>query len=407
MSNELEWVADGGVTTPLGFKAGAVAAGLKTYGDAARLDLGLLVAERACSVAGVFTKNRICGAPVTVCRERVAGGLAQALIVNSGCSNVATGERGLHDARTMCELAGHQLNIPPELVLVGSTGVIGRHLPMDKLRAGVPQVVLSRDAGGQAFARAIMTTDTVPKTRALRFVTGGRSYSIGGVAKGSGMVHPDMATVFGFFTTDANIAPALLASMLREVADVSFNMVDVDMDTSTSDTMLLFASAAAGGEPLAADSDGARAFVAALRALAIALARDLARDGEGARTLIEMQVTGAGSLDDARRAARTVVSSPLVKTMVTGRDPNLGRVMMALGRSGAEVDVARISIWIGGQCAFAHGAPTELDYAAIAKAMDAPEVKLRADLGQGEHTATAWGCDLTEGYVRINADYTT
>jgi glutamate N-acetyltransferase/amino-acid N-acetyltransferase len=411
MSNELEWVAEGSVTTPRGFTAGAAAAGIKTYGDGARLDLGLLAADRPCSVAGVFTKNRVCGAPVTVCRERVATGRAQALIVNSGCSNVATGERGLQDARTMCELAAQALKIPAELVLVGSTGVIGRHLPMDKLRSGVPLLSLSRDGGrdtaGHAFANAIMTTDTVPKTRAVRFVSGDRTYSVGGVAKGSGMVHPDMATVFGFFTTDANIAPALLSSMLREVADVSFNMVDVDMDTSTSDTMLLFASAAAGGESIVAGSEAARLFVSALRALAIELARDLARDGEGARTLIEMQVTGAGSLDDARRAARTVVSSPLVKTMVTGRDPNLGRVMMALGRSGADVDVARISIWIGGQCAFENGAPTALDYAAISKAMDAPEVKIRADLGQGEHVATAWGCDLTEGYIRINADYTT
>jgi glutamate N-acetyltransferase/amino-acid N-acetyltransferase len=420
MSMELEWIEGGSVTTPRGFKAGAVASGIKVTapaapagaaagsGDspAARLDLGLLYADRLCSVAGIFTRNRVCGAPVTVCRERVRGGVARALIVNSGCSNVATGERGLRDARAMAGFAGEHVGVPGEHVLVGSTGVIGRHLPMEKIQAGIPRIVLSED-GGQAFARAIMTTDTVPKARAVRVRAGGQVYTVGGVAKGSGMVHPDMATVFGFLTTDADVDPQLLAALLRDAGDDSFNMIDVDMDTSTSDTMLLFASGAAGGPRLRSDTAEVRALGHAIRAVAIELARDLARDGEGARTLIEMRVDGAKSREDARCAARTVVSSPLVKTMITGRDPNLGRVMMALGRSGAELDVERISVWIGDQCAFERGAPTALDYAAISRAMDAPEVRLRADLGQGSHSATAWGCDLTENYVRINADYTT
>jgi len=406
MENGIEWVVEGGVTSPLGFRAAGAYAGVKHYGDASRLDLGLLAADRPCSVAGVFTKNRVCGAPVTVCRERVRSGRAQALIVNSGCSNVATGEAGLRDAYAMCELAAQQLGIPAELVLVGSTGVIGRRLPIDKIAAAVPQLSPHPD-GGAEFARAIMTTDTVKKSRALRVRVGSDTYCIGGAAKGSGMVHPDMATVFGFFTTDAALEPDRLALLLREVADVSFNMIDVDMDTSTSDTMLLFANGAATGKPIAAGSDEEAAFAAGLRVLAVELARDLARDGEGAKTLIEMEVTGARSLEDARHAARTVVSSPLVKTMVTGRDPNLGRVMMALGRSGAELEVERISVWIGGQCAFERGAPTPLDYAAISRAMDAPEVKLKADLGLGQYAAKAWGCDLTADYVSINADYTT
>jgi glutamate N-acetyltransferase/amino-acid N-acetyltransferase len=418
MTNALEWIADGGVTTPRGFSAGAVAAGIKAAPPAevaavsegravqARLDLGLLVADRPCSVAGIFTRNRVCGAPVTVCKERVRGGLARALVVNSGCSNVAMGERGLRDARTMADLAAKHVGVVSEQVFVGSTGVIGRPLPMDKIEAGIARIVLAQD-GGSAFARAIMTTDTVPKSRAVRVSAGGHEYRVGGAAKGSGMVHPDMATVFGFLTTDADVEPQLLAALLRDAGDVSFNMIDVDMDTSTSDTMLLFASGAAGGPRLTEGSDGVRELASAIRAVAIELARDLARDGEGARTLIEMRVDGAQTLEDARKAARTVVSSPLVKTMVTGRDPNLGRVMMALGRSGAELDVERISVWIGDQCAFERGAATALDYAAISKAMDAPEVRLRADLGLGTHSATAWGCDLTEGYVRINADYTT
>lgn len=419
MSNQVEWVSGGSVTTPRGFRAGAVAAGIKSPPAAEvraresaapdieeRLDLGLLFADRPCSVAGLFTRNRVCGAPVALCRERVRQGVARALLVNSGCSNVAMGERGVRDAYAMAELAAARVGVPREQVLVGSTGVIGRPLPMDKIEAGVRRIELS-EADGPAFARAIMTTDTVPKARALRVRIGQHLYSIGGVAKGSGMVHPDMATVFGFFTTDANVEPAVLQELLREAGDVSFNMIDVDMDTSTSDMMLLFASGSAGGPTLAAGSDGLRELSEALNLLAIELARDLARDGEGARTLIEMRVDGAQSLDDARRAARTVVSSPLVKTMITGRDPNLGRVMMALGRSGAELDVARISVWIGEHCAFQRGAPTALDHAAISRAMDAPEVQLRADLGLGRYSATAWGCDLTENYVRINADYTT
>jgi glutamate N-acetyltransferase / amino-acid N-acetyltransferase len=412
--SELEWIEGGSVTTPRGFKAGAVASGIKAAVPAAvgggapeeRLDLGLLCADRPCSVAGIFTRNRVCGAPVTVCRERVRSGVARALIVNSGCSNVATGERGLADARAMAALAGEHVGVAAEQVLVGSTGVIGRHLPMEKIRAGIPSIALS-EQGGQAFARAIMTTDTVPKARAVRVRAGHQVYTVGGVAKGSGMVHPDMATVFGFLTTDADVDPQLLAALLRDAGDDSFNMIDVDMDTSTSDMMLLFANGAAGGPRLSGENESVRALSRAIRAVAIELARDLARDGEGARTLIEMRVDGAKTREDARKAARTVVSSPLVKTMITGRDPNLGRVMMALGRSGAEVDVDRISVWIGEQCAFERGAPTALDYAAISKAMDAPEVRLRADLGLGRESATAWGCDLTAEYVRINADYTT
>jgi glutamate N-acetyltransferase/amino-acid N-acetyltransferase len=403
---EVETIEGGGVTSPLGFRAGAVSAGIKSYGTVDKLDLALLVSDVPSHVAGIFTKNRVCGAPVTVCRQRVQRGVARGLVVNAGCSNVATGERGLRDAFRMTELAGAHLQVPADEVLVASTGVIGRHLPMDKIESNVTRIAPTRD-GSADFARAIMTTDTFPKSHALRVRIGGKTYTVGGSAKGSGMVHPDMATVFGFITTDAPVAPELLQDMLREVGDVSFNMVDVDMDTSTSDTMLLFANGAAGGELIARKGPEAALLQAAITRVAIALARDLARDGEGAKTLIEVVVQGARTREDARIAARTVVSSPLVKAMITGRDPNLGRVMMALGRSGADVDVACTSIWIGEHCAFERGAPTELDYAAISKAMDVPEVKLRADLGLGTHQATAWGCDLTEEYVRINAHYTT
>ena len=403
---DFEWLAEGGVTSPSGFQAGAAVAGIKTYGPEPRLDLGILVADRACVVAGVFTQNRVCGAPVVLCRERAALGVGRAVIVNSGCSNVATGEPGLADARRMASLAAQKLGVPAEQVFVASTGVISRRLPMDKIERGMPSIAL--DAGhGALFARAIMTTDTVPKSRAVRVHAEGHSYVIGGAVKGSGMVHPDMATVLCFLTTDAPVELDWLRGALKRAADDSLNMVDVDMDTSTSDTMLLFANGAASGAPLSSRHPASAAFERALRALTIELARDLARDGEGARTLIEVVVSGARSTADARIAARTISASPLVKTMVTGRDPNLGRVLMALGRSGADLDLERTRVWIGNLCAFERGVATSLEYSAISAAMDRPEVQIRVELGLGDATATAWGCDLTAQYVSINADYTT
>jgi glutamate N-acetyltransferase / amino-acid N-acetyltransferase len=405
---DLDWIVDGGVTSPRGFAAGAVYAGIKTYGPEPRLDLALLASDRPCQAAGVFTLNQVCGAPVVVSRERIARGEGRALIVNAGCSNVATGARGLADAVRMAELAALHLGIANSQVLVASTGVIGRHLPMPKLEAAVPRIeIRTSPEAGLEFARAIMTTDTVRKSRALRLSAEGRSYHIGGCAKGAGMVHPNMATVLCFLTTDAPTDRAWLQRILKRVADESLNMLDVDMDSSTSDTMLLLANGAAGGAPLDDAHPAAPAFVAALRGLAVELTRDLARDGEGARTLIEVVVSGAQDTEDARKAARTVVSSPLVKTMVTGRDPNLGRVLMALGRSGARIALDRTSVWIGELCAFELGVPTDVDYGAISHAMDRPEVQIRADLGLGDARATAWGCDLTAEYVAINADYTT
>jgi glutamate N-acetyltransferase/amino-acid N-acetyltransferase len=403
-----EWIEGGGVTSAAGFVAGATYAGIKTYGPQPRLDVALLASQVPCAVAGIFTRNQVCGAPVVVSKECVARGAARAIVVNSGCSNVATGARGLADARRMAELAAERAGVSADEVLVASTGVIGRPLPMDKIDAGIAAISLANGAAaGTAFARAIMTTDTVAKSRALRVRVGDRSYVIGGAAKGSGMVHPDMATVLCFLTTDAPVEASWLQHTLAAVGDDSLNMIDVDMDTSTSDTMLLLANGAAGGDAVGAGHPAAPALAAALRALAIELARDLARDGEGARTLIEVTVSGASATSDARIAARTIVSSPLVKTMITGRDANLGRVLMALGRSGARMHIDRTSVWLGEHCAFERGVATALDYAEISRAMDRPEVRIRVDLGLGEATATAWGCDLTTEYVRINGDYTT
>ncbi len=404
----LEWIPGGGVTSPRGWRAGATFAGIKTYGEEPRFDLGILASDRPAAVAGVFTKNRVFGPAVALDRARVANGRGQAIVANSGCSNTVTGEQGERDARRMTALVASSLGIPEEDVLVASTGVIGRHLPMHLVEPGLGAIALADD-GGAAFARAIMTTDTRPKSHAATFAgADGTRYTVGGVAKGSGMVHPDMATVFCFLTTDAPAAAGWLRQTLAAVADVSINMVDVDMDTSTSDTMLLLANGAAGGTPIDDGHADAPRLRAALEAVAVELARDLARDGEGAETLIEVRACGAATVDDARRAARTVASSPLVKTMVTGRDANLGRVLAAVGRSGADMDPARASVWIGEHAAFERGAPSAVAYDVISRAMDAPEVVIRVDLGTGgSGEAVAWGCDLTEGYVRINADYTT
>jgi glutamate N-acetyltransferase / amino-acid N-acetyltransferase len=328
------------------------------------------------------------------------------LVANSGCSNVAMGERGIRDAEEMARLAAAHVGISEEQMLVASTGVIARPLPMDKLALALPTTRPSI-AGGDAFSRAIMTTDTVKKNRALRFNCGGHTYTVAGTAKGAGMAHPNMATVFCFLTTDANVNSGALQALTKSIGDRTVNMVDVDMDTSTSDMMLMFANGALGGPDLAHDPKTLKQFEAAAHEVSLALAKDLARDGEGAKTLIECVVSGARSEADARIAARTVVSSPLIKTMITGRDPNLGRVMMALGRSGADIDVGRLSVWIGRHCAFQGGTPTTLELGVISKEMAAPDVQLRVDLGLGEFAATAWGCDFTEEYVRINAHYTT
>ena len=241
---------EGGVTAPAGFAAGGAYAGIKTYGPEPRLDVGILAADRECAVAGVYTRNAVVGEPVRLTRQRVRGGVARAIVANSGNSNVATGPRGAEDAVRMAALAAARLGVPEREVLVASTGVIGRPLPMDRIEAGIAAVEVS-EAGSEAFARAIMTTDTRPKQAAARVEAGGRVYTVGGVAKGSGMIHPDMATMFGFLTTDAPADRVWLQAALRRVCDRSFNMIDVDMDTSTSDTVLLLASGAAGGEPIA------------------------------------------------------------------------------------------------------------------------------------------------------------
>jgi len=403
------FVPDGGVTTPLGFEAGGAYAGIKKFGSDAegRKDVGLLVARKSCVATGLFTTNRVCGAPVTVSKDHLADRRARAIVVNSGCSNVAMGARGIEDARAMARAAAAHLGVPEREVLVASTGVIARPLPLDRVQRGIQAIQPSRE-GGLAFSQAILTTDRVIKRRAVRFEVGGRTYAVGGTAKGSGMAHPNLATVLCFLTTDAPLDPSWAAFTLKHVADRSLNMLNIDLDTSTSDSLFWLASGEAGGDPIGAGHAAAEALHVAVHAVCEELTRDLARDGEGARTLIQVDVVGARSEADARLAAHTIVSSPLVKTMVTGRDPNIGRILMAAGRSGAELSIERISIMVNGVLGYADATFAAENEGALRKAMDTAEVKLRVDLGLlGTHQATAWGCDLTDDYVHINADYTT
>jgi glutamate N-acetyltransferase/amino-acid N-acetyltransferase len=401
MENELESIPSGTVTTPEGFQAGATNAGIK-YKDKA--DLAVLFSEVPCTAAGVFTTNKVKAAPVALCQQRIQAGKAQAIVVNSGCANACTGEQGLADAVEMAELAARAVGVAPDEVLVASTGVIGRRLPMERLRAGMGWIALSRE-GGHEFARAIMTTDTVAKETAVRIE--GSGAVIGGAAKGAGMIHPDMATLLSFLTTDASVEPDFLKRALRRAADVSFNMISIDGDTSTNDTLLLLANGKAGGEAIVEGTWQAEAFQKALNRVCIYLSRAIARDGEGATRLIEVRVSGASSTDDARRAARTIISSPLVKTAVHGNDPNWGRVLAAAGRSGAEIVPEKMSLDIGGIRLVEGGTPLSFDDAAVVERLKEDEVTIALNLNLGSGEATGWGCDMSEEYVSINSEYTT
>jgi glutamate N-acetyltransferase/amino-acid N-acetyltransferase len=394
----------GSVTSPQGFAAGAVYAGIKPPGEG-KLDVAILASDRPTAAAAMFTKNTVKGAPVLVSMRHARDLSARGVVVSSGRANVATGDRGMRDALEMCERAAARLGAATDELLVGSTGVIGHYLPMDLIREGIDRVELTPD-GGHDFARAIMTTDTYPKTFALAFRAGRRDYRIGVVAKGSGMIHPDMATMFCFATTDAPVEAKFLREALRRSVDVSLNMISVDNDTSTSDTVAVFANGAAGGTTIDASSAGAPDFESALRDALIKMAKLLARDGEGATKLIEVRVEGALSHSHARAAARTISASPLVKTAVHGNDPNWGRMFMAAGRSGAVVRMERARAWIGDIPVYA-GAPLEYDERAASDELRKDEVLLRVDLGAGFDAATAWGCDMSAEYVHINSDYTT
>lgn len=403
--NHFQEVKDGCITSPIGFKAGATFVGLKTPGQD-KLDLCILASEMPCAAAGVFTRNRVASATVPLSRTRVEAGQVQAVVVNSGCANACVGPQGMLDAKEMGALAAKKLGLPEERILVASTGIIGVELPMGLLRRHIPHIEMAADQGHH-FARAIMTTDSHPKEVAVTFLVGRRTCTIGAVVKGVGMINPNLATMLCFITTDANIEPAYLKQALRDMVDGTFNMLTVDGDTSTNDMVVVLANGMASNPAIKGGTAAAGAFEEALGHVCMKLARMIAQDGEGATKVMEVVVSGASTLDDARKAARAVVRSPLVKTAVHGGDPNWGRVICAIGYSGADVLEEKLTLHINGICMLENGTPVPFLKAAAALSMKEPDIEIKASLGMGEHSATAWGCDLTEEYVRFNSGYTT
>ena len=398
-------IEGGSVTSPKGFRAGAVFAGLKTPGDGV-VDLGLLISDRPATVAGTFSTNRILSPSVTVSKSRLARATGLGVVANSGCANCAVGDQGLTDAEEMTRLAAGHLSVSAQDMFVASTGMIGVELPMALIRRSIGSIEITED-GGEAFARSIMTTDTQPKHVAASFEAEGRVYTVGGVAKGVGMIHPDMATMLAFITCDANVQQGFLQSALTEAVDLSFNMIDVDGDQSTNDTVLLFANGAMVGDRIGEQSSGAAAFQQALTEVATYLAKELVRDGEGAGHVMAVTVAGAGTVADARKAAREIASSNLVKAMVHGRDPNWGRIMMALGKSGIDLDESRIDIFVNGIHIVHEGKAIPYYADAVIAGMAAHLVEFKAGLNIGDGSATAWGSDLTEEYVTFNSAYST
>lgn len=374
-----------------GFRVGTAAAGIR---KAAAPDLMVLLSERPSTAAGVFTTNRVKAAPLVLTQARLQGPV-RALVCNAGNANACTGPQGMADAIATAARAAELLGVPEESVLVASTGVIGVPLPMDRLRSGL-ESACRLDATLDDAARAIMTTDTVPKTATRRV---GR-FTLTGIAKGSGMIHPDMATMLGFLALDATVPQPVLQAALKEAVDRSFHQITVDGDTSTNDMVLLLAG---GAEPL----EDVEAFQTALNEVCTELARAIARDGEGATRLVEVRVEGAANTSDARKAAKAVAGSSLVKSAIYGADPNWGRILAALGYSGADFRPEETEVRMGAVVVCRGGTPTDYDEEQARQAMLGDEVRLYAHLGAGSAAATAWGCDLTERYVEINGSYRT
>ena len=394
----------GGVTAALGFRAAGISAGIKANG---KPDLALLVSDAPAQAAAVFTTNKATAAPVIVSREHLSrsGGVARAVVINSGCANACTGADGLAAAREMTAATANLAGCPVEQVLVASTGVIGVALAMDKIRTGLPAAFksLGADQGPQA-ARAIMTTDPFPKEAAARFAVSGRDAAIGGMAKGSGMIEPMMATMLGFVTTDAAVPKPLLERALRDAVHDTFNAITVDGECSTNDCVMLLANGASG---LVVDESSYSAFATALTSVCRELALGIVRGGEGATKLVTVTVSGAASPDEARKAAKAIANSPLVKTAIHGGDPNWGRLIAVAGRAGVEFVLERAAVRIGSIVLFDNGRPYDERASDAAAYLEGTDLTVAVDLGVGTASSTVWTCDLSAEYVRINAEYRT
>ena len=401
---------EGGVTAAKGFSASGIHCGIRK--NKTKPDLALILSDRECAAAGVYTRNLVKGAPITVTKRNIADGRARAIICNSGIANTCAPD-GIEKAEAMCRVAASALGLEPEDMVVASTGVIGPSLPIEPIADGMDELIASlKEDGSLAAATAIMTTDTVPKEAAVQFTVGGKTAYIGGISKGSGMIHPNMATMLCFVTTDCAISPLLLQKAVKTAADATFNMISVDGDTSTSDTFLVLANGAAGNPEITAEDEDYAAFVEALEAVGRKLAMMMAKDGEGASRLIVYRVEGAPDLETARTVARSVSSSTLVKAAFFGADANAGgRAMCAVGYSGAQVDVEKIDIAFksakGRVEVVKSGMGVEFSEELALEVLKEPEIETLIDLHMGDVSAEAYGCDLTYDYVKINADYRT
>jgi glutamate N-acetyltransferase/amino-acid N-acetyltransferase len=401
----MEWL-EGGITAVPGILASGIHGGIKSSG---KRDLSLIYSSVPARVAALFTSNQVKGAPVLVSMKHVRSGTAQAILASSGASNVCTGEQGIRDAEEMTKTVADLLRIPTQHVLLASTGVIGQRLPMDRVRAALPKLVKALSPqGGRHAAEAILTTDTVPKEAAVRIEVGGRPATVGGIAKGVGMIEPHLATMFCFLATDVAISREALQTVLRRAVDRSFNRITVDGDQSTSDTVAILANGLAENTPLEKGSRGLRALAQGVEAVTFRLARMLVKDGEGATKLVEVRVSGARTRREALAAARSVANSLLVKTTLNGEDPNWGRIMMALGRSSATVVPDKVSVSFEEETLVAGGQlrpGARLDR--VREILAQSEYTIGIDLGLGAGQDHVWTCDLSEEYVRINAKYTT
>jgi glutamate N-acetyltransferase/amino-acid N-acetyltransferase len=394
---------EGGVTAAKGFRAAGIHCGIKEK----KKDLALVVCDTLASAAGMFTTNAVRAAPVLFSQERIQSGVARAVIVNSGNANACTGVQGMRDAAEMAALTAQALGVAEEFVLVASTGVIGMPLPMAPVRSGIPVVVNELSIDGGTAAEAILTTDAFPKIAAVQLEIAGEVVTIGGMAKGAGMIHPQMATTLAFVATDAAMPAPLLRKALRHAVNASFNCISVDGDTSTNDSIFLLGSGLAAHPPILEENEQFARFRSALTEVTTQLAKLVVRDGEGATKVVTLTMKGAPSVRDAKLAAHAAMTSPLVKTMFYGGEPNWGRLLAAVGRSGATVVEDRVSVWIGGVQVVRNGVGIAPNLPHAAKAMHEPEFEIVIDLQQGNAEFTGWTSDLNDAYVKINAGYMT
>ncbi len=397
--------AKAGVTFPKGFKAAGVKAGIKKSGN---LDLALIYTEKEAAVAGVFTKNAVAAAPVLVDKEHIKSGKAHAIVANAGCANACTGEVGLKNAQDMAKLAAAELGCDPYDVLVGSTGIIGVNLPMDKMAAGIKAAADQLSEEGSVNAgNAIITTDTYSKACSFAVQIGGKEVRFGAIAKGSGMIQPNMATMLCYISTDANIGAPLLQKALSDIVEVSFNMISVDGDMSTNDTVLVLANGEAGNEEIKEGTEDYRIFYDSLKTICQEMSKRIAADGEGATKFLTINVHGTKSFEDAKTVAMSIAKSPLVKTAFFGEDPNWGRVICAVGYAGVPMVPEKTVIKFGDITVYANGLGADFNMEELSKVMAEHDIAINVEMGMGDAAATVWSCDFSYEYVKINGEYHT